>query len=506
MTPPANAELEARTGNDGGAAQNPIAPGFFPDPSVCRAGDRYFLVNSTFQYMPGVPVHASSNLTYWEQIGNVYTRPEQLDLSVSISNGGIYAPTIRHHAGRFYAVTSDVGTVAQGHLIASAEDPAGPWSVPVRTAGAIGIDPDLFWDEDGSCHLTWKGVSDTGLTGIISSPIDPDTGERLGEPRLLWQGTGTMASPEGPHLYRVDGRYYCLLAEGGTESSHSATIARADSLDGPWEACPANPILTHRGSSLAVQNAGHMDIFETVDGSWAAVFLGVRPRGNSPRYHVNGRETFIAGVDWVDGWPVVDEARFEVPVASTGFTDEFPGEPGPRWISHGGIHFEHVTPVAGGGLEIRENGSEQCLPSLAVRARDPEWIAEITTSGEGDPALQLHMDTGTWAEIRMVGDRAVAELSTCGVRAQLGEITLDSRPEGLIIGTEAWPEGPHPSPGPDVVVLSVRTGSGIEEVARFDGRIISTEAAGGFVGRTIGVRAATGTIKLDRFTYARRGD
>ena len=486
----------------GGGNDTPIVPGFLPDPSVCRAGGRYYLVNSSFQFLPGIPVHESSDLLTWEHVGNVYERREQLDLRKTVSSGGLYAPTIRHHDGRFYVVTSDIASIGEGHVIASAKDPSGPWSAPVRTPGAIGIDPDLFWDAEGTCHLTWKGRSDTGLLGILSTPIDPDTGERLGEPRAVWQGTGTLASPEGPHLYRRDDHYYCLLAEGGTEAAHSTTIARASSLDGPWEPCPANPILTHRGTDRAVQNTGHADLFETEDGSWAAVFLGVRPRGNSPKYHVNGRETFVAGVDWVDGWPVVDESRFDVTPAHTGFVDDFTGPLNPRWISHGGVHWDSVAAAESGGVDIDPVDSEHPVPGLAVRARDAEWTVEIRTGGEGTPGLQLHMDTGNWVELRVQGPRAVAHLSVCGIRTELGAADVDEPVSGLLLSTEAWPAGPDPRPGPDVVVLAVRTASGMREVARMDGRILSTEAAGGFTGRTIGVRSIDGTVRLERFSYA----
>lgn len=481
--------------------QNPILPGFFPDPSICRVGGTYYLVNSSFQFLPGIPIHASTNLIDWEQIGNVYSRREQLDLRTTISSGGLYAPTIRHHDGRFFQVTSDLHSLREGHLICSTRDAAGRWGLPVRTPGAIGIDPDLFWDDDGSCHLTWKGLSDTGLSGIISGPIDPKTGERLGEPRLLWQGTGDMASPEGPHLYKRHGLYYCLLAEGGTEAAHSATIARAESLDGPWEACPANPILTHRGTDSPVQNAGHVDLVETEDGSWAAVFLAVRPRGNSPKYHVNGRETFIAGVRWKDGWPELDEEHFDVAPTATGFADRFTGELNARWVSHGGLHWDSVEAIDGGGLRISPLNSEKPVPAIAVRTRDASWTAEAEVFGVGTPAMQLHMSTESWVEIRVESERAVAELSICGIRHVLGAIDLDSPQQGLAISTEGCPEGADPSPGPDLVVLSVRTNRGLNEVARLDGRLLSTEVTGGFVGRTIGVRAIDQPIRIERFRY-----
>ena len=165
--------------------------------------------------------------------------------------------------------------------------------------GVLGIDPDLAWDDDGNC---WVHCS-AGGGGILRYRIDDRTGDVLDGPVLAWTGTG-LQFPEAPHLFSRDDWWYLLIAEGGTERGHAVSIARAPSPIGPWESCPANPILSHRSTDHPVQNTGHGDLVEAVDGSWWMVLLGTRPRGITPGYHVLGRETFLVPVDWVDGWPV----------------------------------------------------------------------------------------------------------------------------------------------------------------------------------------------------------
>src|SRR5690606_29267786 len=190
---------------------------------------------------------------------------------------------------------------------------AGPWSEPVFVREAIGIDPDLAWDDDGTCYLTWHDLDFVrGGKGIIQAPVDPMTGELLAPAYPVWQGSGMIAA-EGPHLHRVGDWWYLMLAEGGTERGHSVTIARAPHPSGPYEACPHNPILTRRSTGHPVQNTGHADLVERSDGSWAAVYLGVRVQGSTPGFHVLGRETFLAGVEWIDGWPQFDVGHFDVP-------------------------------------------------------------------------------------------------------------------------------------------------------------------------------------------------
>ncbi|MBQ3361089.1 MAG: glycoside hydrolase family 43 protein, partial [Prevotella sp.] len=190
--------------------RNPIIPGFHPDPSVCRVGDDFYLVNSSFQYFPGVPIFHSKDLVNWQQIGNVLDRESQLPLKGTSSWLGIYAPTIRYHEGTFYMITTNVGN--GGNFMVTAKNPAGPWSEPIWLEQQ-GIDPSL-WFENGKCYM----VSNPDNT-IMLCEIDPVTGKQLTESKALWRGTGGRY-PEGPHLYKKDSYYYLLISEGGTELAH----------------------------------------------------------------------------------------------------------------------------------------------------------------------------------------------------------------------------------------------------------------------------------------------
>lgn len=280
--------------------RNPVLPGFYPDPSVCRVGDDYYMVNSSFCYFPGVPVHHSKDLIHWEQIGHCITRPAQTRLqNIGVWNG-IYAPTIRHHDGTFYMVTTNVS--GGGNFYVTAKDPAGEWSDPIYVREG-GIDPDLFFDDDGKTYL----LTAQGAGEIHLAEIDLKTGRLLSRSEIVWRGTGGRCA-EGPHMYRKDGWYYLMIAEGGTEYGHCETIARSRDLRGPFEGCPSNPILSHapaRGYQNPIQGTGHADLIQAHDGSWWLVCLGFRVLGGF--YHVTGRETFLAPVKWDEnGWPVVN--------------------------------------------------------------------------------------------------------------------------------------------------------------------------------------------------------
>jgi alpha-N-arabinofuranosidase len=278
---------------------NPIIPGFYPDPSICRVGNDYYLVNSTFGYFPGVPIFHSRDLVNWQQIGYCLTRDSQLPLAeVPAEFGGIYAPTLRYHDGTFYMVTTNVSH--GGHFYVTATNPAGPWSEPIWVREHGDIDPSLFFDDDGKVYFTSRYAK-----GIIQSEIDIATGKLLTEPRHVWT-RGVSRDAEGPHLYKINGWYYLMVAEGGTEYTHVEAIGRSRSPWGPFEMCPHNPILTRRGEGWDLQCTGHADLLQAHDGRWWAVFLGVRPVGYTPCYHL-GRETCLAPVTWVDGWPIVGE-------------------------------------------------------------------------------------------------------------------------------------------------------------------------------------------------------
>ena len=274
---------------------NPIIPGFYSDPSVCRVGEDYYLVTSTFEYFPGVPVFHSRDLVHWEQVGHCIHRREQLPNGINI-----FAATLRHHKGIFYMITTNV--VNGGNFYVTATNPAGPWSDPIWV-DIPGIDPDLFFDGDGKAY-------------VISSPfilyeIDLATGKLLTEGRKIWNGTGGRYA-EGPHLYKKDGFYYLMGAEGGTEEAHSETIARSHSIWGPYTDNPANPILAHAnaaGQGNPIQGVGHADMIKAHDGSRWMVFHGYRNIADMSGgvHHILGRETCLAPVDWPEnGWPVVN--------------------------------------------------------------------------------------------------------------------------------------------------------------------------------------------------------
>ena len=279
--------------------KNPVLPGFHADPSVCRAGDDFYLVNSTFQYYPGVPVFHSKDLIHWEQVGACLTRDSQVRIEGMDEQTGIYAPTIRYHEGRFYMVTTVFPS--RKHFYVYTDDPKGEWSDPIYIDFCLGsCDPTLFFD-DGKCYFLWKEGE------IKICEIDVKTGKQLGEIHHLGVGLGGRY-PEGPHIYKKDGYYYLLLAEGGTEHGHHVNILRSKNLFGPYEPNSANPILSHFNMKMQnsqIQGLGHADLVQASDGSWWMICLGYRTHGYLQ--HVMGRETFLAPVSWKEGgWPVVN--------------------------------------------------------------------------------------------------------------------------------------------------------------------------------------------------------
>ena len=287
--------------SSGEKLHNPIIPGYHPDPSICRVDDDYYIVNSSFQYFPGVPILHSKDLINWEHIGNVLDRESQLKLDRANSWLGVYAPTIRYHEGTFYMITTNVGN--GGNFMVTSKNPKGPWSEPLQLSQG-GIDPSLFF-EDGKVYM--MSNPDNCIT---LCEIDPETGKQLSPSQEIWRGMGGRY-PEGPHIYKKDGYYYLLISEGGTELAHHLTIARSRNIYGPYTPNPNNPILTNcsvKGQSLQIQGTGHGDFVQAKDGSWWIVFLAYRNYGGS--YHHIGRETYLAPVKWDEGkWPIVNNGN-----------------------------------------------------------------------------------------------------------------------------------------------------------------------------------------------------
>ncbi|UXY24730.1 glycoside hydrolase family 43 protein [Streptomyces cynarae] len=489
------------------AVTNPVVPGFHPDPSVCRVGDDYYLVCSSFEYFPGIPVFHSRDLVNWTQIGNALDRPAQLRLTADTrSSGGIYAPTLRHHDGRFWLIVTNV-TEGAGNMLFTATDPAGPWSDPVRLPEVKGIDPDLAWDEDGTCWCTVAGGSQVR--------IDPYTGETFGPPHKVWAGTPGAQAPEAPHLYRIGEYWYLLIAEGGTERGHAVSIARGRTPTGPFEPCPTNPVLTHRGTHRPIQNTGHADLVQGPDGSWWMVLLGVRPRGGTPGWHVLGRETFLAPVTWVDGWPVVGEVTPELPAPAWPLVpgpaeaprDDFDlSELRPQWISVRDRPEEHcTTKERAGWLTLRARGASLDEPDVVFVGRRQQHLTcqvrACVDPAEGRGGLAVRLDEEHHYEVE-ASDGEVRVLARVGtLRTVVGSRSVPAGPVVLGVGISGTP--PRDSrTGPDTVTLGIEEPDGTFTVlGTLDGRYLSTEVAGGFTGRVIGLYAAAGTVHFDWFDY-----
>lgn len=288
--------------------KNPIIPGFYPDPSICRAGDDYYLVCSSFELSPGIPLFHSKDLANWEQLCYVLTPQNGFYVEKNTGNGGVMAPTIRYCNGTFYIINCNFSD--RGNFIVTAKDPAGPWSAPHFLDDVPGIDASLFFDTDGTCYIMgtaniWPDGKGGMRQGIWAAEYDAQNFCLISEPVALWGGAmAGVASPEAPHIYHIGDWYYLLIAEGGTEMYHSATVARSRSALGPYEGDPSNPILTtrHMGKKAPIQNAGHADLIDTAAGEWYAVFLASRLVGGVSKNL--GRETFIVPVEWEDEWPL----------------------------------------------------------------------------------------------------------------------------------------------------------------------------------------------------------
>ncbi len=450
----------------------PVVAGFHPDPSVCRVGDTFYLVNSTFEYLPGVPLRSSTDLVTWSLVGNVLDRPSQLPAATT--GAGIFAPTLRFHDGWFWMVTTDMNRIGQGQLIVRSRTPEGPWSDPVFVAGAIGIDPDLAWGDDGACRLTWCAFD--GRPAIAQAVVDPATGEMLsGRRELARRDDGVHI--EGPHLYRRGGWWYFVTAEGGTERGHMVWVARSRSIDGPFERA-AGPLLTRRSVTGELQNVGHGDLVELADGSWAMVVLGVLARGESPGFHVNGRETFLVGIDWADGWPVAVPDRFEGAPAGA-FVDDF-ASPSlcPEWISPGCWSDGFATP--GAGLRLRASSGDRRM--VGLRCTTAEWDFDAVVA-DGCPNVVVRIDDKHNLRVRLEPARAVAEMQIAAGTLTMGEAGRGGGDVTVRVSARAFVGGPFERGGPDELTVSV---DGVE-IARVDGRYLSTEVAGGFTGRVVGL-------------------
>ena len=487
-------------------SRNPIVPGFNPDPSIVLVDGVYTLITSTFEYLPALPVYQSRDLVTWEHVGNIASRPEQVDLEEVPTPGGVWAPTIRYRDGLYYVIVT-VMLGGRGCVVFTATEPAGPWSDGIPIPAVAGIDPDLAWDAEGTAYVTYAHFPD----GIQQLRIDLDTGEALEKPRSLWQGSGLM-SAEGPHLYRRGDVWYLLVAEGGTDRGHAVTVARGPSPQGPWESCPDNPILTASGRFSPIQNTGHADLVATPDGGTAMVLLGVRPVGLVAAFSPLGRETFLAPVDWVDGWP-----RPRLPEIAPGprvaesfdLTDPTALED-PGWLA------VRRTPASVGtigrrGLAITGDGTtlNDARPSfLGRRQRHPHAsVATTVDVSQGTGGLASRYAEDHWFAVEAAGGPDGVTVTARAVLAGIDRLWTVRLPPGPVeLRLEMTPPPSDFSAGfvigGDRIRLVARPAGGEDVIlTELDGRYWTFEVAKSFTGRVVGIYATDGTATFAHFAY-----
>ncbi len=374
-----------------GQFRNPILAGFYPDPSICRVGDDYYLVNSTFAYFPGLPIFHSRDLVHWTQLGHAVDRPTQLNFDGHGASRGLFAPALSHHGDTFYLVCTliDKG----GNFLLTAKNPAGPWSDPIWL-GFDGIDPSLFFDTDGRAWMLNNGNPPdnkplySGHRAIWLQEFDPQTNKLIGPRSIVVNGGVDLAKKpvwiEGPHLYRRGEVYYLCCAEGGTSIQHSQVILRSKSVTGPFVPWEKNPILTQRDldgtAPQAVTCTGHADLVIGPDGQWWSVFLACRPFAE--KYTTTGRETFLLPVQWTeDGWPQILPPGQRVP-----YTVPSPVGPalvaGPRPADERQPEKNLPTPLTG-NFTWRDDFTSPTLSPLWLMLRQPHesWWSLTTTPG-----------------------------------------------------------------------------------------------------------------------------
>ncbi len=510
--------------------RNPILPGCYPDPSICRVGGDYYLVTSTFEYFPGLPIFHSRDLIHWHQIGHVLDRPSQLPLDGIRPSGGLYAPTIRFSQGVFYVINTLVdGKTKSGNFIVTATDPAGPWSEPYWLDDASGIDPSLFFDDNGRVWYVgnWMARNSQyeGHTEIWLQELDLTTMRLVGEPQVLWDGAVKGAVwAEAPHLYKTQGYYYLLTAEGGTAHHHAVSVARSKRITGPYEANRGNPILTHRhlGLDYPIVGTGHADLVETQSGEWWMVLLAMRPYGG---YFYNlGRETFLAPVRWEDGWPIVSPGTGRVE-----FTYPAPDLPDHPWpVVPARDHFDASTLALQWNF-LRTPHAEFCSLSerpsyLRLRLRPQRLSEQTNPSFVGRRQQHIHFAAQAVLEFKPRTEHECAGLALIqnndfylclvvtrgvepvvrlikraqGVEEMLAEQTIDT--SRLFLKVEGHAQAYS-------FYLATEPNKWRPIAEDIDGRILSTPVAGGFVGAYIAMYASsnglpsTNSADFDWFEY-----
>ena len=501
---------------------NPLLPGCYPDPSICRVGNDYYLVNSSFAFFPAVPIWHSTDLRSWRRLGYVLNRPSQLRLREGLRiSGGIYAPDIKFnpHDSLFYLITTDVE--GRGTFFVTTDDPKrGSWSDPTYLHDVGGIDPSLFFDADGKAYVLNNDAPAgnplyDGHRAIWIREFDWKNGRTVGEQKVVVNGGVDISKKpvwiEGPHLYHINGKYYLMAAEGGTSVNHTEVVFSSDSPFGPFEPCAINPILTQKGlpgdRPNPVTCAGHADLVQTPDGDWKAVFLAVRPYKGG--HDVMGRETFMLPVEWKNGQPiilpqgeVIEYADIEVPAT-------------PLWNKKG-LAKEAIfvrTPKeefynisSNGELELRARSimlKDRKQPSVVGRwVTHFEFKATATMSynpekpGDAAGILLFHNDENNVGFIKSIDESGkqclILEAVSKGEQKHFFSVALadDETDKEL----QLCVQGVRDNETGEVNYVFSYAVSGSNEWknvgAPVSANLISTQTAGGFTGTMVGVYAS----------------
>jgi len=377
-----------------GQFRNPILAGFYPDPSICKVGSDYYLVNSTFGYFPGIPIFQSKDLVTWNLLGHVLDRPEQLNLDGMGITRGLFAPAIRYNNGIFYVTCTLVD--GGGNFVVTSKKPEGPWSNPTWLPEVNGIDPSPFFDDNGKAYILYNSDAPenkplyNGHRTIRIREFDPLNLKVSTEEKIIVNGGVDLSKKpvwiEGPHIYKINGKYFLTAAEGGTAEDHSQVILKSDNVFGPYIPYDKNPILTQRHLNPDRKNpitcTGHADFVQTDKGDWWAVFLACRPHEPFVENNYNtGRETFLAPITWIDGWPVINYGFEEIQY---------------NYLLPTGTIEKTIVPF-NGDFSIKENFDEKNLPNYFMFIRTPKenWYSLLSKKGFLEMNLRPETVSGT---------------------------------------------------------------------------------------------------------------
>lgn len=481
---------------------NPVIKGFYPDPSVCKVDDTYYLVCSSMQYFPGVPIFESKDLVNWNQIGHCLTRKSQIMLDKVNSSGGVFAPTIRHNNGRFYMTTTN-DTTHQNFYVWT-DDIYGEWSDPVYI-DQDGIDPDLFFDYEHVYFMS-NGTDEHGVGAINQCRIDIETGKKLTSSQSIWRGTGGRFL-ESPHMYKINDWYYLMAAEGGTEFGHMVTYARSKSPNGPFEAYPLNPVLTNRNlGGYEIQAVGHGDLIQDQDENWWLLHLGFRQIGKWIPYHHLGRETFLTPITFgEDGWFT---AGHEGTTITCFDTDRIPEHvvqeekkcytfENTNWdIDWCYLRLPHSENYLFKSDSLKLWGTEVTLdqadsPSF-IGIRQKDFKARISCDvslSDGEAGITLYMDENHHYDlaIRKIENtyQVIERLNIGDIKSVENAVSINNDHHATLVI-----EAEH-----ELYRFYIQEGSNLIPLGKAQTKYLSSEVAGGFTGVIIGLYACgTGSI------------